>query len=134
MPPQCRVAKRDLRLVNCRIDRGVVSKPSLENIPSTTQLEAVGVTSRKTLICDNFAPTLTCHSKHLHQLGHIIPNIHVTLDISCHFGQCYKRPCFLLVHVHRGCCTNFERCQIEWNRISQECKIGVAQGGVVRSQ
>ena len=39
----------------------------------------------------------------LHQLGCVIPNIHVTLDhfpmtldISCHFGQCRKRLCFLL--------------------------------------
>ena len=38
------------------------------------------------------------------QLGYVIPNIHVTLDhslvtldSSCHFGQCHKRPCFLLV-------------------------------------
>ena len=41
---------------------------------------------------------ILCH------FGRVIPNIHVTLDhfsitldISCHFGQCYKRPCFLLV-------------------------------------
>ena len=34
----------------------------------------------------------------LHQFRCIIPNIHVTLDISCHFGQCHKRPCFLLVN------------------------------------
>ena len=32
-----------------------------------------------------------------YQHGHVIPNIHVTLDISYHFGQCHKRPCFLLV-------------------------------------
>ena len=38
-------------------------------------------------------------------LGCVIPNIHVTLDhflvildISYHFGQCHKKPCFLLVH------------------------------------
>ena len=44
------------------------------------------------------------HSKYSGQLGFIVPNIHVTLDhfpitleISCHFGQCHKRPCFLLV-------------------------------------
>ena len=40
------------------------------------------------------------------QLGCIIPNICVTLDhfpiildISCHFGQCHKRPYFLLVKL-----------------------------------
>ena len=30
-------------------------------------------------------------------IGRVIPNIYVTLDISCHFGQCHKRSCFLLV-------------------------------------
>ena len=42
--------------------------------------------------------TIFCH------FGCIIPNIHVTLDhfpvtldISCHFGQCHKRLYFLLV-------------------------------------
>ena len=45
--------------------------------------------------------TILCH------FGHVIPNIHVTLDhfpitldISRHFGQCHRRPCFLLVTVH----------------------------------
>ena len=40
----------------------------------------------------------------LYQLGCVISNIHVTLDhfpikldISCRFGQCHRRPCFLLV-------------------------------------
>ena len=53
---------------------------------------------------DNFVSFWACHFKHLSQLGGVIPNIHVTLDhfpvtlgISCHFGQCHKRPCFLLV-------------------------------------
>ena len=62
--------------------------------------------SKKTIVYDNFVSFLTCHSKHSRQLGCIIPNMHVTLDhfpvtldISCHFGQCHKRPCFLLVIV-----------------------------------
>ena len=61
-------------------------------------------TSRKTIFCANFASTWTRHFKHSCQLGCVISNIHValdhfrvTLDISCHFGQCCKRPCFLLV-------------------------------------
>ena len=73
------------------------------------------ITSRKTIFYDNFVSFWSSHSKHSHQLGRIIPNIHVTLDhfrvtldhfrvtlnISCHFGQCCKRPCFLLVNL--GC-------------------------------
>ena len=49
--------------------------------------------------------TILCH------FGRIIPNIHVTLDhfpvtldISSHFGQCHKRPCFLLVMVEALVC------------------------------
>ena len=64
-------------------------------------------THRKIIFYDNFVSFWTCHSKHLCQHGHVIPNIHVTLDhfpvtldISCHFGQCHKRPCFLLVKVN----------------------------------
>ena len=38
-------------------------------------------TSRKTVFYDNFVSFWTSHSKHLHQLGRVIPNIHVTLDI-----------------------------------------------------
>ena len=63
-------------------------------------------TSRKIVFYDNFVSFWMRHSKHLRQLGCIIPNIYVTLDhfpvaldISCHFGQCHKRPCFLLVTV-----------------------------------
>ena len=53
--------------------------------------------------------TILCHFEcvipnTLRQLGCVIANIHVTLDhflvtldISSHFGQCHKRPCFLLV-------------------------------------
>ena len=53
--------------------------------------------------------TILCHFGRIipntsHQLGRVIPNIHVTLhhfpialDISSHFGHCHKRPCFLLV-------------------------------------
>ena len=55
--------------------------------------------------------TILCHFGRVipntsRQLGRIILNIHValdhfhvTLDISCHFGQHHKRPCFLLVFV-----------------------------------
>ena len=60
--------------------------------------------SRKTVFYDNFVSFWTRHSKHSCQLGCLIPNIHITLDhfpmtldISCHFGQCHKRSCFLLV-------------------------------------
>ena len=56
-------------------------------------------TSRKIIFYDNFMSFWMCHSKHSCQLGCVIPNIYVTLDISCHFGQCYKRPCFLLVYM-----------------------------------
>ena len=45
--------------------------------------------------------TILCH------FGRVFPNIHitldhfpVTLDIFSHFGQCHKRPCFLLVLIH----------------------------------
>ena len=71
------------------------------------------IASRKIVFYDNFGSFWTRHSRHLRQLGRVIPNIHVTLDhfpitldhfpitldISCHFGQCHKRPCFLLVDV-----------------------------------
>ena len=64
------------------------------------------ITNRKIIFYDNFVSFWTRHSKHSRQLGRIIPNIHITLDhfpftldISCHFGQCHKRPCFLLVDV-----------------------------------
>ena len=53
--------------------------------------------SRKNVFYDNFVSFWTRHSKHLHQFGRVIPNIHVTLAISCHFGQCHKRPYFLLM-------------------------------------
>ena len=43
-------------------------------------------TSRKNGFYDNFVSFWTRHSKHLRQLGRVIPNIHVTLDISYHFG------------------------------------------------
>ena len=53
---------------------------------------------RKALVEKLSFMTILCH------FGCVIPNIHVTLDdfsvtldISCHFGQCHKRPCFLLV-------------------------------------
>ena len=65
---------------------------------------AIHCTSRKIIFYDNFVLFWTHHSKHLRQLGCVIPSIHITmdhflviLDISCHFGRCYKRPCFLLV-------------------------------------
>ena len=68
------------------------------------------ITSRKIVFYDNFVSFWTCHSKHLCQLRYVIPNIHVTLDhfpftldISCHFQQHHKRPCFLLVNVARKC-------------------------------
>ena len=51
--------------------------------------------------------TILCH------FGCVILNIHVTLDhfpvtwdISCHFGHCHKRPCFLLVLVERRIIVN----------------------------
>ena len=57
-------------------------------------------TNRKAVFYDNFV------SFWMRQLGCVIPNIHitldhfpVTLDISNHFGQCHKKPCFLLVIV-----------------------------------
>ena len=60
--------------------------------------------SRKIVFYNNFGSFWTHHFKHLRQFRHVIPNIHVTLDhfpvtldISCHFRQCHKRPCFLLV-------------------------------------
>ena len=56
-------------------------------------------TSRKTVFYDNFVTFWIRHSKHSHQFGHVIPNIYVTLDISCHFRHYHKRPCFLLVLV-----------------------------------
>ena len=52
--------------------------------------------SRKIIFYDNFLSFWKCHSKQLYQFGHVIPNIHVTLDISCHFKQCHKKPYFLL--------------------------------------
>ena len=62
------------------------------------------LTSTKTVFYDNFVSFWMRQSKHLRQLGLVIPKIHVTLDhfpvtldISCNFGQCHKRPCFLLV-------------------------------------
>ena len=66
----------------------------------------MGITSRKTIFYDNFVSFWMCHSKNLYQFGRVIPNIHITLDhfpitldISCHFGQCHKRPCILLVYA-----------------------------------
>ena len=63
------------------------------------------ITSRKTIFYDNFVSTWMSHSKHSRQLGCVILNFHVTLDhfpiildISCHFGQCHKKPCILLVN------------------------------------
>ena len=64
------------------------------------------ITSRKsafmTILChfECVIPNTSC------QLGRVILNIHVTLNrfsitlnISCHFGQCHKRSCFLLVYL-----------------------------------
>ena len=82
---------------------------SMQNIilPSSKHL----FTSRKTIFYDNFVSFWTCHSKHLRQFGRVILNIHVTLDISCHFGQCHKRSRFLLVFTCIGnstyYCTKF---------------------------
>ena len=56
------------------------------------------ITSKKIVFYDKFVLFWMHHSKHLRQLGCIIPNIQVTLDISYYFEQCHKRPCFLLVH------------------------------------
>ena len=71
---------------------------------NTSDSEFTACTSRKTIFYDNFVSFWMHHSKHSRQLGGVIPNIHVTLDhfpitldISCHFGQCHKRPYFLLV-------------------------------------
>ena len=55
--------------------------------------------------------TILCH------FGLINPKIHVTLDISCYFGQCHKRPCFLLVFQtfwHFICTLDYKNASLQW--------------------
>ena len=77
--------------------RRVDGEVYLNTIPDRRSKPGFADTSRKTIFYDNFVSFWTRHSKHSCQLGRVIPSIHVTLDISCHFGQCHKRPCFLLM-------------------------------------
>ena len=75
--------------------------------------------------------TILCHFGHIildtsHQLGCVILNIHVTLDIFSHFGQCHKRSCFLLMHVDEGPSRAHEEATHEG--LSIESKNGVRLG------
>ena len=100
--------------IDVSLPKKVVVYYTLKNLPSHYDMikqvilhEKSPLTSRITIFYDNFVSFWTRQSKHFGQLGRVIPNIHVTLDhicvtfnISCHFGQCHKRSCFLLVSLY----------------------------------
>ena len=84
----------------CNIDEKLIQAKSELSCNLHTWITLVEKLSFMTILC-HFGSVVP---NTLYQLGRIILNIHVTLDhflvtldISDHFRQCHKRPCFLLV-------------------------------------